>query len=248
MLTHNPTINYWFTGIDDLYPFELLAVALHSARLNTNLTPICLHTGLNKAKLNYLDANRVTHIFTKPDMRIAHSQHSGAILRMYIPKIANILNINEVVLYTDSDVIFLSHPPFLSIHTVGGSSYLPGIPPSIHQTVNSGVLYLNTHRMFASFEAFIKFSIDNPNLHNAAAESIYNHFYPNMQMISHRLNYFAYWSRPPIDDQPPIILHFHGPKPNWDANCPSVDSLNTIEYRHKRLLWRLWRSLIHIPF
>ena len=166
------------------------------------------------------------------------SHFYGALLRMYIPEICARLNINEIVIYTDCDVIFFNHPPMIYTPYVGGVGCNPWVKPSAENVVNTGVLYLNIPPLRHSFNKFIKFAIDNPDAHNAAAESIYNHFY-DVNIIPHTLNYFAYWDVPNYSDI--HILHFHGPKPTDNGIHPD---LNKIYYnKHFDENAKYWRSL-----
>jgi hypothetical protein len=229
-------IKYCFFGIDNNYPFELLTVAIKTVRDNTKLIPICMHTGLDFNKLHYLDKHNVQHHKLLPDIQIAHSQYYGALLRLYIPLLASTLNINGIVIYTDCDVMFIEQPPLILVKHVGGVGRNPWMPMSTTNVVNSGVLYLNVDALKKSQQEFIQYAVDHPEAHNAAAESIYNHFY-NVETIPHTLNYFAYWDA----NNSAKILHFHGPKPCHDFIHPEYPSAYYNDHHHVHK--RRWRDI-----
>lgn len=253
MLDFDSKLRYWFTGLDDSYPFELYQVCLHTASVHTSLIPIVLHTGLSENKMRYLDKHDIQHYFVKPNPGIPHSCFPGALLRMYIPVVARVMNLTGTVLYTDSDVIFLNDPPSMNVEYVGASSYHIGVPPrgrhtgtrsdGLDDVMNSGVLYLNVDSLYQSFDEFLQYAIVNPQLHNAAAESIYGFFY-DITDITCKLNYFACWGV--SDTTIPTILHFWGPKPNVDKHCHTVHSLLTPTYYKNRDLWRAIRNVTRI--
>lgn len=225
----------WFLGLDDGYDFGLLQTSLYSARVSTSLQPHVLHTGLHPRKLDYLRRHGVLAFEVQPDRKIANGErHPGALLRMYIPKVAPSIGVTGTVLYTDADVMFFEDPPNPAVAVIAGSSYTPNLKSSVTDIVNSGVLYLNVDELSKSVDDFLAFALAHPKKHNAAAESIYNHYY-DVEALSYRYNFFSYWDRK--DLARPIIMHFHGPKPNSDSHHDVLAEYLTPHFHRHRELW-----------
>lgn len=249
---------YWFACIDDSdYFFELLQVALYSAKANTSLTPIILCTGTRASKRSILDKMGILNYDVKLDCSINYATTCpGAICRLYIPKIADRIGINQTILYTDVDVIFISDPPIKTVAEIGASSYFPNVPPRNTKKItecnhwlelysnggaglNAGIMYLNPSILLDTFDHFINIC-RNPKLSNAPVESVY-HYY-NIESIDYTLNYFAYWNNNWAGCDvstlaKPVILHFHALKPNFDTHPPEVKSYITKEYHLNRDIW-----------
>lgn len=234
-MMHTGSRRPWFLGLDDGYDFQLLQTTLYSARVTTTLQPHILHTGLDQTKLNYLRRYGIPTFEIEPNRDIAcGNHHPGALLRMYIPRIAPQLGISGVVLYTDCDVLFWEDPITPAVKVIAATSYLPNKKASADTWINSGVMYLNVDVMSQTVDDFLAFALANPEKHNAAAESIYNHYY-KIEELSYRYNFFSYWDRAKLAD--PIIIHFHGPKPNSDSHLEVLSEYLTPHFHRHRELW-----------
>lgn len=254
---------YWFACIDNSdHFFELLQVALYSAKVNTSLTPIILCAGTSARKRAILDDMGILNFDIKLDSTICYATTCpGAICRLYIPLIAELLNIKQTILYTDVDIIFMSDPPLKSTAEVMASSYFPKVPPrnTVKITdcnhwlelfgnggagLNAGVMYLNPSVLLWTLDQFMEIC-RNPQLSNAPVESVY-HFYM-IEAMDYTLNYFAYWNDSWAGCEvntlaKPIILHFHAIKPNMDTHPPEVRPYITKEYYINRDIWLSYRD------
>ena len=93
----------------------LLTAAVTSARRNTALRPVALYNGADpghEAQLRALGAEVVRHRSSfEDDLRVGYGERfeafSGHWLRVDLPLVARE---EDVVLYTDVDVMFLRHP------------------------------------------------------------------------------------------------------------------------------------------
>lgn len=267
---------YWFTGIDDAYDFNLLKVALYSAKINTTLTPVVLYTSLSNSKLSYLEAQDIMIKQVKVDGHIARGQGFlpvsmyGALLKIYVPMIADEIGVSETILYSDVDVIFLADPPQLDATEVLASSYYPMVKPGITRAitecsdwrqmienggsiVNAGVMYMNIESMLQKMDSFMELC-KKPGLSNAPAESVY-HFY-KIDYMSYEYNWFAYWG-----DQyakvywpswvqhdlkalePPKIIHFHGPKPGYYKQPDELSDYVTKEFYFYKNMWMNYKNV-----
>jgi len=253
---------YWFTGIDDQYDFNLLKTALYSAKCNTSLTPVVLYTHLSSTKLNYLQLQKVLTYSVTIDKHIAIGQcnlpeaNHGALLKLYVPIVAESMCITNTILYTDVDVLFMSDPPNVSTAQICASSYYPLLKPSHTKSLvecqsymqmfenggtvlNAGVIYMNVGQMLGSYDRFMELC-RNPRLSNAPAESVYHYF--RIDHMPYELNYFAYWNNLWADCEVanlryPKILHYHGPKPSFKTQPDCLRQYVTKEFENNKQLW-----------
>lgn len=193
----------------------LILGAVTSARRNTTLVPHMLYDGRSNAFTAELEALGVTIIphrvsFYDDLEAFGRGQQgylslaSGAFLRTEIPLIETE---DEIVLYTDADVLFLRDPAFpLAIPT-----FFAVAPEKIidsYDDMNSGVMLINVPAMREVFPAFRQ-SI-RANLDLGLDQSQFHFFFRNRYASLHPLlNWKPYWGVHP-DAQ---IIHWHGPKP-----------------------------------
>lgn len=261
---------YWFTGIDDAYDFDLLKVALYSAKCNTTLKPVVLYTSLSLNKLKYLESKEIILHQVEVDDKIARGQCNlprhmyGALLKIYVPMVADMMGISDTILYSDVDVIFVSDPPMQKTAEVLASSYFPLIKPSNTRVitdcdnydqmfehggmmVNAGVMYFNIKAMLPNIEKFLSLCCI-PALCSAPAESVYHYYH--IDHMSYRYNYFAYWNNDWARCdmrllESPVILHFHGPKPCFKQQPDCLSHYVTKEFGYYKQIWLDYINIVN---
>lgn len=146
---------YFTTNEAGLGIFDLIRVALESCRANTNLKPICIYTGKPNSRLEWLDnagVSVVHHTLSFDDeLRSAYGEEydrfSGHWLRTEIPLIEED---DEIVLYTDFDVMFLAQPRCdIAVPLLGACAEIETKPSML---INSGVLVMNTPALREQWE------------------------------------------------------------------------------------------------
>lgn len=195
-----------------------IKVALKSARRRTELEPRLLFTGPDThrlAEFEALGAEIVRHdvpfldrlrakkrIETRPHFKIEIA--SGAYLRSSVPLVEDR---DDIVLYTDLDVMFLRDVPArafaesLEAATEGDRSDT--------SFFNSGVMFMNVPKLRRSYDAFLDYMVANDFNFPAYDQGAYNRFYADdWGVLDERYNWKPYWGR--SDDA--RVLHFHGPK------------------------------------
>ncbi len=193
----------------------LILGAVTSARRNTTLVPHMLYDGRSNAFTAELEALGVTIIphrvsFYDDLEAFGRGQQgylslaSGAFLRTEIPLIETQ---DEIVLYTDADVLFLRDPAFpLAIPT-----FFAVAPEKIidsYDDMNSGVMLINVPAMrdvFPAFRASIRANLDR-GLDQSQFQLFFKNRYASLDPLQ---NWKPYWNPHP-DAQ---IIHWHGPKP-----------------------------------
>ena len=223
---------------------RLLKAAVKSARLNTQLEPHLLYDGEPNALTAELEGGGVRiiphRVSLYPDLA-AHAARNGsdamwlavaaaAFLRFDIPIIEQE---DDLVLYTDVDVVFLSQPNFFRTQPpllFGASTQ----STERYDDMNSGVLLLNVPAMRADHDALCAFAA--ANLHLGLDQEILRvHYRDRYDLIDRSLNWKPYWGVNPHAQ----IVHFHGPKPA--AARPFVRDGTLPAYED----WR--RLLLHSP-
>ena len=196
----------------------VLQAAVNSAVRNTTLQPHLLYDGEPNALTNDLARRGVAIIPRRVLLfeTLAHhaeqqrlgaawlAMASGAFLRFDIPLVEQD---DEVVLYTDADVVFLGEPNFFRTQ-----------PPRLfaastqsterYDDMNSGVLLLNVPAMRADHGALCDFAAANLDL-GLDQEILRVHYRDRYDLLDRSLNWKPYWGANPQAQ----IVHFHGPKP-----------------------------------
>jgi lipopolysaccharide biosynthesis glycosyltransferase len=130
----------------------------------------------------------------------------GAMLRLDLP---DILNVDQTILYTDTDVMFLSDPSKYLLET---SSFAVGPEFDINNfhKINTGSMLINLKNCRKSFKDLRSWMINSlewiPDYDQGA---IQHYFDGKWDRLDPRMNWKPYWGMK--DDA--IIIHFHGPKP-----------------------------------
>ncbi len=196
----------------------LLKAAVNSARQNTQLEPHLLYDGEPSALTRELEGRGVrviTHrVRLYPDLATYAAQNSlepmwlpvaaAAFLRFDIPIIEQE---DDLVLYTDVDVLFLSQPNFFRTKPpllFGASTQ----STERYDDMNSGVLLLNVPAMRSDHGALCTFAAANLGL-GLDQEILRVHYRDRYDLLDRSLNWKPYWGPNPSAQ----IVHFHGPKP-----------------------------------
>lgn len=256
-MTTNPSslLQKWYfcineAGFDGYFPLVIAAVA--SARANTTLSPICIYggnTARHIAKLTALGVTVIRHTSSfDADLRAGYGadyvRFNGHWLRVDLPLIDRS---DDLVLYTDFDVIFLAQP---SVHT---HPKCIGAGPEFDRTnrdyFSSGVMVLNLAGLRAAHKAFtaqIRARLGAGFTYPAHDQVSYNRFFQNTRL--NRLRGRAFEALDPAHNWKPFwgenaattILHFHGPKP-WDIRA-FASGTDTGADAHRRALFAMWQS------
>jgi hypothetical protein len=212
---------------------NLIRVAVYSARMNTDLTPIAVIDGVPSTLTCELERVGVKVVFHQLKFydeiarnfgghgQMAHVA-AGAFLRFDIPILENE---DEFVLYTDCDVMFLRNPD-LSIkaetNLFAAASQAAKNNP---EDMNSGVLLMNIKNMKACYDNLVNFAVANFSL-GLDQEILRAYFRLDYTRLPPSLNWKPYWGlRKDME-----IIHWHGPKPaavkellkNNEAPAPKI--------------------------
>jgi len=205
---------------------EPTLVAVHSALQNTTLEPHFIYDGPPNELTSYLQALGVTVHFHKSTLRdlissakqqdgynptVAH----GAYLRLDIPLIDTS---DDVVLYTDIDVIFLSDPVISetpAIFAVAPEYAVDtGVAVEYRPVINSGVMAINLSGFRSTRNDLIRFCEQNDFYFHGDGgfydQGALNKFYDGQwQYLPQSMN----WRPFAADPSTPVIVHMHGTKP-----------------------------------
>jgi len=218
----------WFMCINDnsQQHQDLSKIAVLSALKNTTLEPHLIYDGFRSAYSEWMISKGVivyykTLTYLEEFRRCSKEQRSigpGAFLRTEIPLLARSIGLpDKYVLYTDSDVMFLKDP-LTNIHP----EYFSCGPESDQQEqlhCNTGVMYMNLHSLFYTFDNFKKHIIEHLDKRAGYDQPMYNTFYEGMwEGLPIDLNWKPYWGF----NEEAIILHWHGPKPNQVSTMKSI--------------------------
>lgn len=236
-------------GFDTYFPLVIAAVA--SAHANTRLRPFCLYDGSNAAHAAQLAALGVTVIRHRSSLHDALQKGYGADfdmfrghwLRVDLPLVDPS---DDVILYTDFDILFLAPPRITRVPTVLGAG--PEFELAEWRYFSSGVLVINLARMRAlhgAFTAAIRQRLANDFSYPAHDQQSFNDFFAcrllnrirrrERDWIPAENNWKPFWGR----NADTRILHFHGPKP-WDARRFAQGALDTSTPYRARIaaLWQ----------
>lgn len=218
----------WFFAINDsakrfeLYS-QMIKVAVYTANHNTSLEAFCIYDGEENELTSWLRKNHVKIIFHRTPhyqklQNIGGSHFTigtGAFLRVEIPQIVAMNGIkDEYVLYTDADVMFIKDvtEDFKDINC----EYFAVAPEKDYDsrnTMNTGVMYMNTKNLLECHQEFNQFIRKNLRKFCKVAfdQGGYSRFFRGKwDWLDATLNWKAYWHR----NEQAKIIHFHGPKPN----------------------------------
>lgn len=213
----------WYFAVNEhglLHAWDQIQITVSSARRNTRLTPICLVDNGAKspeaeARIEVLARNGVQIIehksllwpIVKAKKGIETDMFSGHWLRCDIPLIDRS---DEIILYTDIDVMFRSNPELF-----GQRPDFIACAPEFNQDdwgyFNSGVMLMNLQNLRSTrheLEKHIENNIINmaPHDDQGALNSVYRDRWSKLDIV---YNWKPYWG---FNVHVPI-LHFHGPKP-----------------------------------
>lgn len=246
--------------------YEMMArVAVYSAKVNApSLDPILIWNGneteFTKSMLQ-MGVQVIYHRLSFQDAiesttsRTAQWQHTakGAMLRLDIPSIFK--DVDELVLYTDVDVMFLDDPVKYAFRTET-FAFSSEFQFDNFKDINTGVMLLNVQAARSTFPLFIDWVVENlewiPDYDQGAIKAYFN---GRWDRLSQRMNWKPYWNV----GNDPIVVHFHGPKP-LDFDPISLNPLFSFDNSHiyYRLLklgdlgyrhyLKQWLSLAHDSF
>nr|WP_321983182.1 hypothetical protein [uncultured Lichenicoccus sp.] len=193
----------------------LIRVSVDSALRHTTLRPHMLYDGADSPFIDELRNRGVTIVpwrvsfYDALAVRGAGYQAvaAGAFLRVEIPEIETE---DDVVLYTDCDVVFRSDPEFDSTPRL-----FAGAPQtSVHdyaRDLNTGVMLMNVAGLRAGLPAFREFIVANLQAGwPGCDQENYRRFYAGRwESLDPKFNWKPYWGSNPKA----VIMHWHGPKP-----------------------------------
>lgn len=225
----------WFFAYNGLRPakFDLhIRVMVRSAQANTSLEPHLLYSGepgdpivpfaeghgvrvIHRKSSILPDLQRIKDRF--PDYHLLGA--TGAFLRIDLPTICRDLGYDdEVVLYTDCDVVFARDLPEPSSHAFMRPALFScgpeGSPPDWSK-MNSGVMFMNVVNLAKDLPAFREFI--------TSGDTLYQELYKQgaFDQAAYQLFYDSRWDRLPLEynwrpywgfNEEALIVHFHGPK------------------------------------
>lgn len=195
----------------------LTLAAVRSAQRNTTLKPYLIYDGQENdfiSALRSMGVRIIPHRVTFYDALAKYSANkdcwylpiaAGAFLRLDIPLIETE---EQLVLYTDCDVIFRREPNFFRSDPPTYFGATSESASKAYKDMNSGVMLINVPHMridYPELTAFVR-----NNLHLGLDQEILRTFYGNRyDPIDRSLNWKPYWGVNPKAQ----IIHWHGPKP-----------------------------------
>ncbi len=213
----------WFFALNEasatFWDYANLAqVAVHSARRNTSLQPVCLYDGTDNPLTAWLEKLGVPVIRRRTFLHRWVTNLApiprGAYLRLEIPAVCREQGWDDThALYTDCDVVFLRDP----------SEELAALQPQFFAAApesdradftrfNSGVMWINLPALAAEHDALqatIKAHLAEAIAPPYDQAALQRHFAGRTDPLPLGLNWKTYWG----SATDAAILHFHGPKP-----------------------------------
>jgi len=177
----------------------------------------------------------------------------GAMLRLDIPSLFT--TTDEVLIYTDVDVIFMDDPTKYTLNTEL-FAFSSEFRFEDFENVNTGVMLLRLDGAQKVFPKFIDWTANNLNwIPDYDQGAIRSYFRGNWDRLNQVMNWKPYWGV----GSNPIIVHFHGPKPTdfdpitlqpkfnlTDGNIyQQLYMSNKASYKN---FLKLWLSLAHDTF
>jgi len=213
----------WFFALNEASPSfwdyaNLVQVAVHSAKTNTSLEPVCLYDGTDNPLTAWLEDADVPVIrcrtFLQEWVADLPPIPRGAYLRLEIPAVCVQHDWQDQwVLYTDCDVVFPRDPvPLLADLQPQFFAAAPESDRADYTHFNSGVMLINVAGLRAE-ESALKSTIKS-HLQEAITApydqaALQRHFRERVDKLPLEANWKPYWG---ASDQA-CIVHFHGPKP-----------------------------------
>jgi len=198
---------------------QFAKIAVYSAKINApNLEPILIYNGRPNyftSEMKSLGAQVIHHqlsfenVVMNADERDDHWKQTakGAFLRLDIPEI---IESDETILYSDTDVIFLKDPSNYNLRT-NLIALSTEFDINDFNKVNTGTMLINLREARKIFPLVIKQTIQNiniiPDYDQGAIQIFLNQQWDRLHQY---MNWKPYWG---INENS-IIVHFHGPKPS----------------------------------
>lgn len=199
----------------------MIRAAVRSARAVTRLEPHFLYDGAPSALTEELQALGVTvmhktltflpniqgrwHEMGRALDPLLLAIMAGAYLRTEIPALGLL---DEYVLYTDCDVLFLSDPEVERFRPAYFAC-APQRDPNDLQDINSGVMVMNVPAMRREVENLWHFIVTRFWFGAHDQEALREYYAGRFETLPLELNWKPYWGMNPAAR----IVHFHGPKP-----------------------------------
>jgi lipopolysaccharide biosynthesis glycosyltransferase len=204
-----------------LHYIDHIKAMVNSAVKNTTLQSYFIYDGEADELTEWLEAKGVTVVYHKSSLadliqscendKVNKHTAMGAYLRLDIPLLLGDLSItDEVVLYTDCDVIFIKDivyaniPKFFAIAPEFNSR--PERP-----YFNTGVMFINTAEFTESHEVLMEFirSMGDLSKFGDFDQGVVNNFYKNrFTELEWNYNWRPYFGINPDA----VIVHYHGLK------------------------------------
>jgi hypothetical protein len=243
----------------------LIRAAVKSAKRNTSLLPHMIYDGKPNgftAEIADMGVTIIPHrVSFYNDLLAEQHKHpdwdllsmSGAFLRNEIPLLEAQDN---VVIYTDCDVIFLKDPTISRPPTYFAAT--PEESKTDYSHINTGVLLMNVEALRKKLPDFTAYILDRILTGHPEDQPMYNEFYQGLwDRLDITLNWKPYWGEEPSAQ----IIHWHGPKPNWVHNYfkypkyhlrnnliwRRLADMNPEGYRHYLRTWREYGNLPEEP-
>lgn len=210
----------WYFAVDErglTYAAPMLRAAVVSCRTHTTLEPHLLYYGNEAPFLDELRGLGVTVIAHTPsierELRIGYGpekfdQFVGHWLRLDIPDIERE---EEVILYTDIDIVFQPLPPRLPRPQLLSAG--PAEERDIRARFNSGVMLMNLpalRTVWPDFMTAVRERLLGDFRYPAHDQVSFNLFFKDrIDWIADDMNWRPYWGLNPSAH----IIHYHGPKP-----------------------------------
>ena len=219
---------YWFSGVNShnkesyLNYIKMYKIAVITAKkTNPSIKPIFILDGEIDSNINELIQMGVRIVEHRVKFYDSLKEHYGdnttaygAFLRVDIPIICELLNIDEdYVLYTDNDIMFISDISEIT-ENKPKTFMCAGEFTKIgrYMDMNSGVMWLNWKFLQSTYNDFTEFIKNNLSKFQVYDQDAYKLFYnESIDRLNYRFNYKPYWGN--FNDIK--ILHFHGPKPTF---------------------------------
>lgn len=225
----------WYFASNDRSPsfFPLIKGAVNSVFANTSLEPNFIYDGAENELTQWLREKGINIIHHRVSFFDALQKHygenllniaSGTFLRCDIPILEQE---DDIVLYTDCDVLFLKdfqcdiQPEYFACSTQFNKKDFVDF--------NAGVMLFNVKKMRESHAQFSKFVESNLSKFQAFDQTAYQIFYDGKNTkLPTIYNHKPYWGV----DKNAVIVHFHGSKP---TDFASDESLQALPYVHNKL-------------
>ena len=196
----------------------LITASVNSCLANTNLRPHCLYSGGNENDILFLESLGVNVIRHTPVLEAELKEGYGDLyktfdghwLRCDLPLIED----DEEVLYTDTDIIFLKSPDLSILPNPKYFAAAPEFTQSDRSYFNSGVMLMNLKNLRSIMDLFhnsIRRRLSNSFSRSGHDQkSLNDFFFKSHEWLPNEFNWKPYWG---VNDKASII-HFHGPKPS----------------------------------